>query len=177
MTAGVLDHGPPANSCDIAGVTGARDIASIVCVNTQPLGPHASTWPRESFFVWFEAAKKAAGIVLDSDVAKAAGLSHTTISAWRHGKQRPSIWPLSAIARVLKTKARVAWAQAGLLTEDDLREAMTPEELDGLDLIEASPLSRDAKDKLKAIHLAQVARDREDALRRVREQIDLMDRD
>jgi hypothetical protein len=54
---------------------------------------------------------------------------------------------------------------------------MTPEELDGLDLIEASNLSRQAKDRLKAIHLANVARNREDEMRRVREQIDLLDRD
>ncbi len=170
----VLTQGLPADLCDIAGVPEAGDIASIMCVNTQALGPHANTWPRESFFVWFEAAKRAAGIENDSDVAKLAQLSHTTISAWRHGKQRPSVWPLSAIARVLNTKARIAWTQAGLLTEEDLREAMTPEELDGLDLIEASSLDRETKDRLKVIHLAQTARDREDAMRRIREQIDLL---
>jgi transcriptional regulator with XRE-family HTH domain len=158
-------------------VTTAGDIASIVRVNTQASGKHASSWPRLSFFRWFDAQKKKVEIEQDSEVARLAQLSHTTISAWRHGKQRPSVWPLSAIARVLKVPARVAWAEAGLLTEDDLREMMTPEELDGLDLIEASNLSRQAKDRLKAIHLANVARNREDEMRRVREQIDLLDRD
>lgn len=176
MPMGSLDLAPPAESCDNAGVTSDRDIASIVRVNTQASGKHADSWPRLSFFRWFDAQKKKVEIEQDSEVARLAELSHTTISAWRHGKQRPSVWPLSAIARVLKVPARVVWAEAGLLTDADIREMMTPEELGGLDLIEASNLSREAKDRLKAIHLAQVARDREDAMRRVREQIELMDR-
>lgn len=167
-------HGPPADSCDSAGVLDRCDIASIVRVSTQASGKHADSWPRLSFFDWFEAQKKKVEIEQDSEVARLAGLSHTTISAWRHGKQRPSVWPLSAIARVLRVPARIAWAEAGLLTEDDLREMMSPEELSGLDMIEASNLDRDTKDKLKAIHLATVARNREDEMRRVREQIDLM---
>ena len=176
MPMGLLTHAPPGESCDSAGVPGDRDIASIVRVNTQASGKHADSWPRLAFFRWFDAQKQKAGIDQDSEVARLAGLSHTTISAWRHGKQRPSVWPLSAIARVFKVPARIAWAEAGLLTDEDLREMMTPEELEGLDIIEATGLDRETKDRLKALHLANVARNKEDELRRVREQIDLLDR-
>ena len=158
-------------------MTSGREIASIVRVNTQELGPHALTWPRVEFFDWFDEKKKAAGYTYDSDVAKAAGISHTSISGWRTGRQRPNVFSLSDVAKVLKTSARLAWAKAGLLTDEDLREMMTPEELDGLDLIEASNLDRNTKDKLKALHLARVARDREDSLQQLREQIDLLDRE
>lgn len=176
MPSEALTYAPPAEACDNADMRFDRDIASIVRVSTQASGKHADSWPRVSFFQWFDAQKKKVEIEQDSEVARLADLSHTTISAWRHGKQRPSVWPLSAVARVLRVPARVAWAEAGLLTDDDLREMLTPEELSGLDIIEASGLSREDKDRLKVIHLANVARNQDDEMRRLREQIDLMER-
>lgn len=117
-----LDVLEPTRVRDITGVTRKGPVASIVRVGTR------NSWLefRDDFFVWFDRAKEEAEFVYDSDVAKAAGMSHTTISGWRNGRQRPTSQSLSDVARVLKRSAQEAWARAGLMNAGDVKKADTP---------------------------------------------------
>jgi transcriptional regulator with XRE-family HTH domain len=112
----------PAQVRDITGVTAKGPAASIVRVSTR------NSWLefRDDFFVWFDRAKEEAEFTYDSDVAKAAGMSHTTISGWRSGRQRPNSQSLSDVARVLNKSAQEAWARAGLMTASDIHKAEAP---------------------------------------------------
>lgn len=171
----LLDH-RPANVCDIAGVTTRTPLSTFVRVSTR------KDWLRlkDDFFVWYDRAKDRAEFAYDSDVAKAAGLSHTSISGWRSGRQRPNAQSLSAVARALSVPAKDAWFHAGLMSEADMADQPEPEapygqDQWGVDIIEAKQgLSRDRKDKLIAMFLEQERRDREEKERRLREQINLV---
>lgn len=166
---GVLDRPHPADVRVITGVTSASSLATIVRVSTR------DRWTeiKDEFFVWYDQAKNNAGFTYDSDVAKAAKMSHTSISGWRTGRQRPNAQSLSAVAAVLKQPAREAWARAGLLTEADLAEAPVEDHW-GVEIIKSSArLDAGAKAKLIAIFLEQERRDREEKERRLREQIEI----
>lgn len=91
---------------------------------------------RGEFFAWFDRAKDDAGFTYDSDVAKAAGMSHTSISGWRSGRQRPTAKSLSDVARVLNKSAQEAWAKAGLMTASDVHKASAPSIRQDLALID-----------------------------------------
>lgn len=135
---------------------------------------------KDDFFVWYDRAKDRAEFTYDSDVAKAAGLSHTSISGWRSGRQRPNAQSLSAVARALGVPAKDAWFHAGLMSDADMAGQPEPEapygqDQWGVDIIEAKKgLSRERKDQLIAMFLEQERRDREEKERRLREQINLV---
>lgn len=176
MAATALLDRRPAHVRDIAGVTTHTPVATFVRVSTR------EDWLRlkDDFFVWYDRAKDRAEFAYDSDVAKAAGLSHTSISGWRSGRQRPNAQSLSAVARALGVPAKDAWFHAGLMSEADLAGEPEPEapygpDQWGVDIIEANPkLDPDAKAKMIAIFLEQERRDREEKERRLREQINLV---
>jgi transcriptional regulator with XRE-family HTH domain len=176
MAATVLTARRPAHVRDIAGVTTRTSLATFVRVGTR------DDWLRlkDEFFVWYDRAKDRAKFAYDSDVAKAAGLSHTSISGWRSGRQRPNAQSLSAVARALGVPAKDAWFHAGLMSEADLAGESEPEapygpDQWGVDIIETnSNLDPAAKARLIAIFLEQERRDREEKERRLREQINLV---
>lgn len=58
-----------------------------------------------------------------------AGISHSTVSNWRNGKQRPTTEKLTAIAEVLGRPPRELWVRAGLMAPDQvgLVDAPTPD--------------------------------------------------
>jgi len=122
----------PAQVRDITGVTTKAVTSSIVRVGTR------DEWLeiKDEFFVWFDRAKDEADFVYDSDVAKAAGMSHTSISGWRSGRQRPTARSLSDVARVLKKSAQEAWVKAGLMTAGDIKKAGAPTIREDLALID-----------------------------------------
>lgn len=118
----VLDLLEPAHVRDITGVTRRTATSTIVRVGTR------DEWLeiKDGFFAWFDRAKDEANFTYDSDVAKAAGMSHTSISGWRSGRQRPTAKSLSDVARVLNKSAQEAWAKAGLMTASDIHKPTTP---------------------------------------------------
>lgn len=163
-------HGP-ATVCDFANVTIAHNAPKIVRVNTGD----RPKWPdRDNFFDWFDHWRDEKKFKNDSEVAGAAGLNHSSISAWRSGRQRPNAFSLSDIARVFGRPAREAWARAGLLTEADFAEMVT---LDAQEKhireIRESSLSKVQQDLLIAMYREDMQR----AADRVRQQIELLSKE
>lgn len=168
----MLTRSLPADSRDITNESFVRAPASIVRVSTND---QDLRWPHAAqFFEWFDAARTDAGIKNDFEVANRAGINHSSISSWRKGRQRPTAHSLSDIARVLGKSALEAWERAGLLTEADRQQMLTPPERDGIALIRSSNLSEPAKERLVAVFLEQERRDRAERLRRLEEQIDVL---
>lgn len=133
-------------------------------------------WPREDFLNWLDDERDRAGFKHDFELAEAAGISHSSISGWRNGRQRPSAATLAKIAVALGVGAHEVLRRAGAL---EMVATMLPVDRGpdtwGVQIIESNPkLSRDAKDKLIAIFLEQERRDREEKERRLREQINLV---
>ena len=88
-------------------------------------------WRREAFFRYLEReiAHAQPPIPHVTRLAELAGLSPSTISNWKTGKQRPTLDKLTAIADVLGKPRRELWLQAGLVAGDDVNTE-EPEELD-----------------------------------------------
>ncbi|MBC9001315.1 helix-turn-helix domain-containing protein [Micromonospora aurantiaca (nom. illeg.)] len=111
-------------------------------------------WNREAFFRWLDAARKNAvpPIPHDGALAELAGISHSTLSNWRNGKQRPTTDKLAAIADVLGVPARDLWVLAGLMEPDQVGLAevpspahLPPEDEESIRMIMASDLPEDVK--------------------------------
>lgn len=83
-------------------------------------------WPREDFLNWLDREKDRANFKNDFELAEAAGISHSSISGWRTGRQRPSTVTLSKVAQALGVKSREAWLKAGAMAPSDLERASTP---------------------------------------------------
>ncbi len=79
-------------------------------------------WPREEFFAWFdqERSRLRADLPNDFAIAKAAGMSHTTLSGWRSGRQAPTMQRLASLAQVLGIDHREVWVRAGLMSPEDV---------------------------------------------------------
>lgn len=59
-------------------------------------------WPQQAAFIaHLDRRKKEAGYRSDLALADAAGISHTSISNWRRGRQRPSMEALHGVAEAL----------------------------------------------------------------------------
>jgi transcriptional regulator with XRE-family HTH domain len=88
-------------------------------------------WRREEFFRYLEReiAHAQPPIPHVTRLAELAGLSPSTISNWKTGKQRPTLDKLTAIADVLDKPRSELWLQAGLVAGDDVN-AEEPAELD-----------------------------------------------
>lgn len=160
-------HGP-ATVCDFASVTDLASAPKIVRVNTG----EAMKW-RESvaFFDWYDYWRDQKRFKNDFEVAKLAGLNHSSISAWRSGRQRPNVFSLSAIARVFDRPAREAWARAGLLTDADLAEmAAASAEDEHIREIRGSSLSKAKQDLLIEMYRQDLQR----AAERSRQQMELL---
>lgn len=172
MPASLTDRPPPARLRAQTHVTGPRKTHNLVRMRTQLGG-----WNREAFFAWLDQRIKVVNPPIPDmqTLADMSKISHSALSNWRSGKYKPSLESLAALAPVLKVAKEYIWARAGLVS-GDLREMITEEDHAGLDVIETSNLDRDAKDKLKVMYLARIIRDREERMRQLREQIDLLDR-
>jgi len=140
--------------------------AKIVRVSTH------DEWPYQEFSVWLDDTRVRAGIKNDYELAQLAGLNHSSISAWKSGRQRPSTRSLSKLASPLKVAAQTAWRQAGYLTEADEMPAEPAEAGDWYEeMVERSRLPRKAKDQLIATRRSVLEAER----RRAEEQIKLME--
>lgn len=164
------NHTGPGFVRDFASVTTMEESPTIVRVNTGVV----EKWPeRDDFFKWFDYWRDKGQFKNDFEVAKLAKLNHSSISAWRGGRQRPNAFSLSAVARVFNRPAREAWAHAGLLTDADLAEmgVATPSEQDEhIRAIRESSLSKDKQDLLIAMYQDDLQR----AIARSRQQLELL---
>lgn len=88
-------------------------------------------WRRDEFFRYLELEIGYAQPPIPhvTRLAELAGLSPSTISNWKTGKQRPTLDKLAAIANVLGKPRRELWLQAGLVEAGDV-DGETPEEAD-----------------------------------------------
>lgn len=87
---------------------------SLVSVRTR------NDWPRDEFMRWLDEQRQKAGFANDYAFADAAGISHSTISGWRNGRQRPTQTSLARIAVVLHVDPRYLFVRAGLFSPEDL---------------------------------------------------------
>jgi transcriptional regulator with XRE-family HTH domain len=90
-------------------VTGCAPVPNVVHVRTRD-------WPeQEAFLGQLDQLKKRHRITYDSALAELAGISHTAISNWRNGKQKPSATLISRIAEAVKEPAHPLLVAAGLI--------------------------------------------------------------
>lgn len=69
---------------------------------------------------WLDSQRASAGYVTDFALAEAAGISHSTLSGWRSGRQTPTAKKLSVIAEALDIDPRYLWVRAGLMTPEEV---------------------------------------------------------
>jgi transcriptional regulator with XRE-family HTH domain len=76
-------------------------------------------WPeQQGFLAYLDKLKSRHQTVFDSDPAEQAGISHTTVSNWRHGKQRPGLPVLTRIVKALGEPENRLLAAAGFVRDD-----------------------------------------------------------
>lgn len=133
-------------------------------------------WPRETFLTWLDGEYERVGIKNDLDLAERANISHSSISGWRNGRQRPSQATLKKVAGALGRTAREVWLKAGAMGADDLGDLL-PEDERAVALIRGhATLTDEAKEMLVRTFLADRQREREASERRLMETIDLLTR-
>lgn len=130
---------------------------------------------------WLDEQRARAGYPNDFALAEAVGISHTTLSGWRNGRQRPTTAKLADVAVVLDIDPRFLWVRAGLMSAEEVGLDPTSEPGPMVDadeatrqMIEGSSLSPDQKAALLAM-LDEEARD--DAAQRQRRFQRLLSRD
>lgn len=178
MTSCLSERTPPANvRAKTNGLTGSW-ATSIVSVETNDVWPR-DDWPRDEFFEWFDRTLRASRFKNEYELSRVASISHSAISGWRKGRQRPSTATLAKIAVALDIPAREVWIRAGTFESSELSGEMQTtadhgHDSWGVEIISNSKLPEDAKAKMIAIFLEQERRDREERERRLREQIEII---
>jgi transcriptional regulator with XRE-family HTH domain len=120
VTTTVSERPPPARLRDRKQMTSSVITYNDVSVrNPRP-------WKRETFFKYLEVEMARANPPIPhlAALAELAGLSPSTISYWKSGKQRPTMERLAAIAEVLRKPRRELWLEAGLIDAEDLGEGV-----------------------------------------------------
>ncbi|WP_422744253.1 helix-turn-helix domain-containing protein [Micromonospora sp. WMMD754] len=85
-------------------------------------------WPeREAFVAHLDRLKEARGFRYDVALAEAADISHSAISNWRSGKQKPSLAAITKLASALDVSAHDLAARAGVA--EGFAQASTPTQL------------------------------------------------
>lgn len=90
-------------------------------VTSSPAGPYGVRmrtvdWDqRAQFMAYLRDLRVRAGFRNDAALADAAGVSHTTLSSWRTGRQKPSLDGLQRIADALGVPAHTLAEQAGVV--------------------------------------------------------------
>jgi transcriptional regulator with XRE-family HTH domain len=99
-----------------------------------------SDWPREEFMRWLDEQRAQAGYANDFALAEAVPISHTTLSGWRNGRQRPTVAKLAEVAAALNLDPRHLWVRAGLMTAE---EVGLPRDAEPEPLADADEATRD----------------------------------
>ncbi|MEU4570819.1 helix-turn-helix transcriptional regulator [Micromonospora sp. NPDC023956] len=85
-------------------------------------------WPeREAFVAHLDRLKEQRGYRYDVALAEAAEISHSAISNWRSGKQKPSLTAITKLAGALDVSAHDLAARAGVA--EGFAQASTPTQL------------------------------------------------
>lgn len=94
----------------------------------QDLRVRTVDWPeREAFIAHLDRLKQQRGIRYDVALAEAAEISHSAISNWRSGKQRPSLTAIVRVAEALDVDKHDLAARAGVA--EGFAQASTPTQL------------------------------------------------
>lgn len=102
-------------------VTGRAAVPNLVRVRTVE-------WPeRGAFIAHLDRLKDARGFRYDVALAEAAEISHSAISNWRAGKQRPSLTAIRKLAAALDVDQHDLAARAGVA--EGFAQASTPTQL------------------------------------------------
>lgn len=122
MPAAVTDaEQPGANVRERSHVTGRATVPNLVRVRTVD-------WPeRDAFIAHLDRLKDQRGFRYDVALAEAADISHSAISNWRSGKQRPSLTAITKLAAALDVNAHDLAARAGVA--EGFAQASTPTQL------------------------------------------------
>lgn len=116
-------------------------------------------WPREEFLAWLDEERDRAGFKHDLDLAEAAGISHSSISGWRNGRQKPSTPTLTKVAKALGKPPREVWLRAGAMEQEDLGgHEPAADDRRAIQMIRDSKLSEPAKKMLIERYLEKVRR-------------------
>lgn len=145
-----------------AHVTEGRELPYVVRMRT-------GEWPQQQeFMAYLEELRKAKGYRNVTALATAAGISHTTLSAWRTGRQKPSLESLQPLAEVLGVPAHTLAEKAGVVDPARFGQAApapvpTVEELsDEIQVILDDPeLSEDDRQAISQMLIDEFDRDEE----------------
>ena len=106
---------------DRTHVTGRAAVPDSVRVRTVD-------WPeREAFIAHLDRLKESRGFRYDVALAEAAEISHSAVSNWRSGKQKPSLTAITKLAAALNVNAHDLAARAGVA--EGFAQASTPTQL------------------------------------------------
>jgi transcriptional regulator with XRE-family HTH domain len=132
-------------------------------------------WPEhaEFFTRWFDPLQAAAGLK-DSEIARRALMSHSTISGWRSGRQQPTAYRIAAVAAVFDRPATEAWAAAGIRVDADNEVVREHGPVETVERIRAAGLSPALTAILVDQYLDDVLRSRLAVERRLQEKLDLL---
>jgi transcriptional regulator with XRE-family HTH domain len=188
MTTATLERLRPADVRQNAHQQRTHHSGNLVRVNTPE---RIDKWAkRQSFFTdWYDPWRDAAGIKNDSEVARRAGMSHSSISSWRGGRQRPTAQSLADVAAVLGRPAPEAWEAAGIkvvtgkaslevgfgATAAGTVIEPSAEDRAAIARIRASKLSKPLQDRLIKEHLDAAREAREAQLRQLQRQIAMLE--
>ncbi|MFE9192020.1 helix-turn-helix domain-containing protein [Micromonospora sp. NPDC007208] len=105
----------------VTHVTGRATVPRFVRVRTVE-------WPeRDAFIAHLDRLKEARGFRYDVALAEAADVSHSAISNWRSGKQKPSLTAITKLAAALDVNPHDLAARAGVA--EGFAQASTPTQL------------------------------------------------
>jgi transcriptional regulator with XRE-family HTH domain len=111
-------------------------------------------WPEKAEFLeWLDLKRTQAGIRSYLELAERAGISHTSISGWRTGRQKPSMSSLESIAKVIGAEPREVWVRAGLMDAghaglSDLPEPEIVDDEESIRLIMQSDAPEEVKEEI-----------------------------
>ncbi|GAA1395302.1 helix-turn-helix domain-containing protein [Catellatospora coxensis] len=147
-------------------------------------------WPREEWFAWFDRLVEDSEYPNEYQLARAAKVSHSAISNWRGGRQRPSTVSLRKLAGKLNVGEHEMLSRAGDPNANisvalpapaigsyahGTQVELSAEERAAVAMIEASGLSAPLKKRLIEDHLEESRRAREERERQLRSKIDLLE--
>lgn len=113
-----------------------------------------------AFGDWFVATSKGLGYKGDADVARALGVSPSTVGRWRRGS-RPSVQELVTISRVFNVHLEALLVLAGLVERDEVGRAEPPPPPKSFSaaerMIENAPIEEGSKEVLRTYWTRRMA--------------------
>lgn len=174
MDAGLLDHPCAVDVRERTNALVNGLSPTIVRVDTNEIWQR-DDWPRAEFFAWFDRRLDSSDYRNEYELARAAGVSHSAISSWRKGRQRPGTASLRKLAPKLGVGEAEILTRAGdpNATIGGAHEP-SAEERRAIQLIRSSNLSPSLQERLVREYLEEAARSRDALERSLQSKIDLL---